>query len=294
MTNSPLADFLRSRRAGIRPEEAGLTDQGGKRRVPGLRREELASLAGMSVDYYVRLEQGRNPNVSDAVLASIATALRLDREEREYLFRLAHPPRPESGSSDRAQTRAGVWQMLNWIAAPALVLCHRLDILAWNGSAVELIADFNSLEERERNLARHYLIDKSSCHRYPDQQSIARDVVAHLRTATSRHPSDGRLSALIDELRGRSVEFAREWELHAVRINTHGTNRLRHPEYGALTLSYEVAHLSGNTDQMLLIYTATAGSPEELVLQRIAAAVRSIQARPPLSKEPPCITVMPH
>ncbi|MGO4649807.1 helix-turn-helix transcriptional regulator [Nocardia sp. 2YAB30] len=270
LTGSALAGFLRSRRARVRPGDVGLPDGGGPRRVRGLRREELASLAGVSVDYYVRLEQGRCPNVSDAVLSAVATALRLDRAERDHLVRLARPPRSVTVPQDRLDVRAGVWQMLEWIAAPALVLGHRLDVLAWNRPAAGLIGDFGVLAPADRNLARRHLLDTEISRRSPDREFVSREFVAHLRVAAARYPGDTRLSALIDELRAHSAEFAREWEQHPVGTHSHGVKRFDHPVFGMLAMSYEITHLPPDSAQMLLIITAPAGSREEQILQQIA------------------------
>ncbi|WP_328770870.1 helix-turn-helix transcriptional regulator [Streptomyces sp. NBC_00286] len=266
-----LGEFLRSRRARIRPEDVGYASGAGLRRVPGLRREELAHLAGVSVDYYVRLEQGRNHSVSDAVLDAVAEALRLDADEREHLFRLARPQKPQDdpgGSFDAP--RPEVRQLLDWITAPALVLGRRMDVLAWNRAASVLITDFAELPRDERNLAYLHLLHPDIGPRYPDRDFIAREVVGHLRIASGRFPEDPELCRLVDQLTKHSEEFKGHWERHTVRTKSYGVKRVDHPEAGPLTLSYEITHFPQDPDQTLLVYTAAPGSPEEKALQAMA------------------------
>lgn len=251
----------------------GLTDGGGRRRVPGLRREEVAYLAGVSVDYYVRFEQGRTANVSDAVLDAVARALRLDGQEREHLFRLVRPPRAEQTAEDHVEARAGVHQLLDWIAAPALVIGHRMDILAWNQPATRLITDFGLLSSNARNLARLHLLDSPVRSNYPDQDFIVREIVGHLRYSAGRHPDDARLTELIAELRDNNADFRQEWDRQMVRSKSHGFKRFEHPTLGGLTLSYEIAYLTDDFDQMLLVYTAARGSREGQVLRGLWDAV---------------------
>ncbi|MGK8522572.1 helix-turn-helix transcriptional regulator [Nocardia asteroides] len=270
MVESPMGEFLRSRRARLRPEDAGLSPLRGRRRVPGLRREELAQLAGVSVDYYIRLEQGRNPNVSDAVLHAVATALRLDEEESEHLFRLARPPKAATGAINCSEVRSGAKLLLDWIAAPAMILGPRMDVLAWNAPATKLITDFGRLDRRERNLARLHMLHPEVSRRYPDQDFIARELVAHLRVARGRYPQDTELTRLIDELLIGSPIFAQQWNLHPVRTKSHGYKRFSHPELGNLTLGFEMSVLPGDSERTLIVYTAAQGTPEAAALQKIA------------------------
>jgi transcriptional regulator with XRE-family HTH domain len=268
-----LGEFLRSRRARIRPEDVGFASGAGLRRVPGLRREELAHLAGVSVDYYVRLEQGRNLSASDAVLDAVAVALRLDREERDHLFRLARPrtgPARTDGGDTCDTPRPGVRQLLDWITAPALVLGRRMDVLAWNPAACALITDFAGLAPADRNLARLHLLHPEIGPRYPDVDVIAREVVGHLRVAAGRFPQDPELWRLVDELTAHCEEFRRHWESHTVGTKSYGVKRVDHPEAGPLTLSYEMTQFPQDPEQSLLVYTAAPGSPEEKALQAMA------------------------
>ncbi len=272
-TERALTDFLRSRRARIRPVDVGFSSGSGRRRVPGLRREELAHLAGVSIDYYVRLEQGRNPGVSDSVLGAVADALRLDEDERVHLFRLVRPPGPgpdRDGAPD--DVRPGVQRMLDWIAAPALAMGHRMDVLAWNPAACGLITDFGRLPRRERNLARLHLIDPEIGGRYPDRDTIAREAVGHLRLATGRRPGDRPLRALVAELREHSMEFRTHWAQHTVRTKAHGVKRLVHPLLGALSLGYEITAFPQDPELRLLVYTAAPGTREEQALRALVTA----------------------
>ncbi|MFC9425901.1 helix-turn-helix transcriptional regulator [Streptomyces sp. NPDC056987] len=267
-----LGEFLRSRRARIRPEDVGFASGSGLRRVPGLRREELAHLAGVSVDYYVRLEQGRNRSVSDAVLGAVADALRMDRDERDHLFRLARPRKAATGEpSGDGGVRPETRRLLDWISAPALVLGRRMDVLAWNRPVCGLITDFGRLPPRERNLCRLHLLDAEIGGRYPDRDMIAREAVGHLRIAAGVFPDDPELWELVDELKARSPEFRHHWARHTVRTKAFGLKRIDHPEAGPLTLSYEITHFPQDTELSLLVYTAAPGTREERVLRKLAA-----------------------
>ncbi|WP_280314770.1 helix-turn-helix transcriptional regulator [Nocardia wallacei] len=275
MTTVALSDFLRSRRARITPEDVGLVSGGGRRRrVPGLRREELALLAGVSVDYYVRLEQGRNPNVSDSVLVSVATALRLDNDEREHLFRLARPPRPGyAGTQPEIEVRPEVQQMLDWIVAPAIVIGYRLQVLAWNPPAERLIADFGRLTKEQCNLAWLYLVDPGIISWYQNRQLIIRELVAGLRLASGYFPDDSALTDLIDRLRTRNAEFAHEWETYTVHTQSAGTVRMTHPELGPLTLEFERTHFPRDPGNTLIVFTAATATPEAEVLRRLGSHI---------------------
>ncbi|RKN08442.1 XRE family transcriptional regulator [Streptomyces radicis] len=276
-----LGAFLRSRRARIRPEDAGFASGAGRRRVPGLRREELAHLAGVSVDYYVRLEQGRNQGVSDAVLDAVATALRLDATERTHLYRLARPAAGDGGG-DRGgaggaggagggpEGRPGVRQLLDAITAPAMLVGHRLDVLAWNRAARGLITDFERLPAPARNLARLHLLDPDIAARYPDRDAMVRYAVGQLRVAAGSFPEDTELWRLVDELSAADADFRRHWAEHTVHVKSHGTKRINHPRLGALTLSYESTHFDASPPRRLLVFTAAPGTPEAAALRRLA------------------------
>jgi transcriptional regulator with XRE-family HTH domain len=253
---SDLGNFLRSRRAALRPTDLGLAAGSSRRRVQGLRREELALLAGISVDYYVRLEQGRTRNVSDAVMDAVADALRLDPDERAYLRNLARPPRREPPRPTRQRVRLGLLRLLERLeGVPALVLGHRLDVLAWNEAAA-VLDDFASCPRPERNFARLVFTrgtDPDGRPRFDD--ATAEETVGALRACTARHPGDPELASLIAELGRRSARFTRLWTSGTARRNPHGVRTVRHSTHGALTLRLETLTLPDDPDQMLLTYT---------------------------------------
>jgi transcriptional regulator with XRE-family HTH domain len=267
-----LREFLRSRRGRVAPEDVGLDPGPGARRVPGLRREELARLAGVSVDYYTRLEQGRDINVSADVLQAIATALRLEVDERDHLFDLARPSRPRrrSTAAPTQRVRPGMLVLLDSLSTPAFVVGRRSDVLASNRLARSLICDFEALPPDERNHARWVFLDPVARDRYLDWRVVARETVASLRMDAGRHPDDPQLAALIGELTMRSPEFAEWWADHDVKVLGHGTKRYHHPVVGDLTIAYEALPIPDAVDQTLFIYTAEPGSPSEDALQLLA------------------------
>jgi transcriptional regulator with XRE-family HTH domain len=267
-----LGEFLRSRRARIQPEDIGLQSHG-RRRVPGLRREEVAQLAGVSVDYYIRLEQGRGQTVSDAVLDSVARVLRMDATERAHLRDLARPGRKTSGPQQRQQVRAGVLELLEMVGtAPAFVLGRCMDVLAWNDLGAAVVG-FARMSPGEWNMARHAFLDPAARRFYLDWDAVAGETVAHLRLAAGRYPGDRQLADLVGELSAGSPDFARLWAQHPVKEKSHGTKRMRHPLVGDLTLGYETLALPGDPDQLLVVYTAPAGSVSADRLASLLAAV---------------------
>ncbi|MET9607657.1 helix-turn-helix transcriptional regulator [Streptomyces sp. NPDC006512] len=289
-----LGDFLRSRRARIRPEDTGVASFGGRRRVPGLRREELAQLAGVSVDYYTRFEQGRAENVSEAVLGAVATALRLDAAERDHLTRLVRnagrgaPSAAAAGAAapeDVQEVRPGLRRLLESMPdTPAFVLGRRTDVLAWNPLFATLVTDFAALPPERRNKAWLVFLHPEVRGRFVNWETKARDLVAYLRYDLARHPHDARFAALIEELGDRSPEFGPLWQAQEVAEKTHGGYHLRHPLVGEFTLAYESLSLPDDPDQTLITYTAEAGSPSEAALRILAgtaSAAPGSPARPP-------------
>ncbi|HWC82620.1 MAG TPA: helix-turn-helix transcriptional regulator [Pseudonocardiaceae bacterium] len=271
--NAELSEFLRSRRARLSPAEIGVATDGGARRVPGLRRAELARLAGVSVDYYTRLEQGRHLNVSDSVLDAVARALQLDEVERGYLFDLTRQRPKRTRRAARAQrVRPGVLAMLDSLDehSPAFVLGRGMDVLATNRLARALITDFGALPARERNMARFILLDESARELFPDWTAIAIESVGILRLAAGRYPDDPRLTGLVGELAMKSPEFRRWWSDHHVREKTHGTKRYHHPVVGDLTVSYESITFPDDPDQTMCVYTVPPGSADEAALRLLA------------------------
>ncbi|MCP2340709.1 helix-turn-helix transcriptional regulator [Actinomadura rupiterrae] len=266
-----LGEFLRSRRARLRPEELGLPDYGGRRRVPGLRREELALLAGVSVDHYVRLEQGRTLHFSEEVLDAVARALRLNPAEREHLFRLARPWSGTDAPSPPQTVRPGLRRLLDAAPdVPAYVVGRDTDVLAWNRLAAALITDFGALPPEERNLARLVCLDEGVRALYEDWPGKVADVAAFLRLDSSRHPDDPRTAALIEELSAESAQFRTAWAEHQVKDKTHGRYIYLHPVVGRLDLAYETLRLPDDPDQALIAHTVEEGSPSEAALRLLA------------------------
>ncbi|MFI1581173.1 helix-turn-helix domain-containing protein [Embleya sp. NPDC020630] len=266
-----LSEFLKTRRARLSPDDTGASRFGGRRRVPGLRREELAQLAGVSVDYYTRLEQGRARNVSPEILDAVADALRLDVDERAHLHNLARPADARTSSDRPQQVGPELRQALEALTlAPAYLIGHRLDVLAWNEPARALIADFPTIPVAERNMARLVFLDHAARTLYPDWETKARDTVANLRLDAGRRPGDPRLAALVDELTDASRDFRRLWADHHVRAKTRGRKRFVHPRLGELALDYVAMRAPDDPDLTLMIYSAPAGSETALALRQLA------------------------
>ncbi|MFG2597877.1 helix-turn-helix transcriptional regulator [Streptomyces sp. NPDC048462] len=262
-----LGDFLRSRRARIQPGDVGLNSYG-RRRVPGLRREEVAQLAGVSVDYYIRLEQGRGPSVSDAVLDAVARVLGLDETEHAHLRTVARPKPRTAAPADAQRVRPGLRLLLDTLGgAPAFVLGRRMDVLAWNAAA-DAVLGFSELAPDARNVPRQVFLDPASHAFYPDWAAVATETVAHLRLDAGLHPHDKQLATLVGELSMSSEDFRRLWADHQVKAKAYGVKRIDHPAAGALTLPYETLDVPGDPDQCLVVYTPEPGteSAERLVL----------------------------
>jgi hypothetical protein len=278
-------DFLRSRRARISPQQAGLPDYGGHRRVPGLRREEVAMLAGVSVDYYVRLERGNLAGASDSVLESVATVLRLDDAERRHLRDLARAVGPGSG---RPRRRPGartvglsVQVMLDAMTeAPAVVRDDRLDIVACNALARALYAPLFDDPGHRPNHARFAFLDPRAREYWVDWERAADDTVGVLRSAAGRDPFDGDLTALVGELSTRSEEFRTRWAAHHVHLHTGGTKRIQHPVAGRLELMYDSMTIAAAPGLTMLVYTAAPGSGTADALRVLAswAATQPVDA----------------
>ncbi len=269
MAQTRLGAFLAARRARLTPEEAGLVSTG-VRRVAGLRREEVAVLAGVSADYYTRLEQGREQNPSAAVLDAIARALDLGPDAREHLFRLAGAP---VGAAPAPQVAQGLRELLDaWPGTPALVLNHRLDLLARNALAEAFYRDFADAD----NYARMTFLDPAGRTFFADWERSAQACVAHLRLALGHDPHDRPALALVAELSERAPEFRALWERNDVRGKTHEAKTFRHGSVGELTLSYHAFDVRGAADQQLIVYRAEPGSrsAEALQLLGLLSAVR--------------------
>jgi transcriptional regulator with XRE-family HTH domain len=273
---SEIRKFLSTRRARITPEEAGLPAYGGNRRVQGLRREEVAMLAGVSVDYYVRMERGSLAGASDSVLEALADALRLDEAERAHLFALAR----ESGtrSTRRKRTAPGsvrpaIQQVLDAMTeAPAWVRNGRHDIVAMNQLARALYSPVLADFRRPANTTRFvYLNPEAAREFFVDYDRIANDAAAMLRLEAGRNPHDKALIELVGELSTRSALFRQRWASHDVQFHRSGRKRLRHPIVGQLDLDFESMELSSAPGLYLNVYTAAADSPTADALKLLAS-----------------------
>ncbi|MDX6742726.1 helix-turn-helix transcriptional regulator [Actinocorallia sp. A-T 12471] len=255
-----LGSYLRARRAAITPELAGVRSYGA-RRVPGLRREELARLAGVSVAYYTRLEQGQSANASDSVIASLARALRLDDDERAHLFALARPaPVRRTPPPVEEATPSAVRLLAAMHDVPALLLGRRNDVLAWNRLGHLLLAGHLDPTAPERpadrpNLTRMLFLDAHTRDLHRDWAAEAALAVASLRYVAAEHPDDPLLASLIGDLSINSPEFATLWPQHTVRLCTGGTRLLHHPEVGPLDLDFTLLHLPDAPGHRLMTHT---------------------------------------
>ncbi|HET8779440.1 MAG TPA: helix-turn-helix transcriptional regulator [Agromyces sp.] len=251
---SDIGDFLSAKRARLSPEQCGLP-RGGQRRVPGLRREEVALLAGVSPDYYVRLEQGRAVSASEQVLDAVARVLRLDEVETEHLRHLVRPGRRnDAARSD--PVRVGLLALLDaMVDVPAFVLGPRMDIVTTNrlGDSVLPPADGAA----RRNAAAHVFLDPGAPAYYPEWAEVARDTAAHLRRTAGLRPDDRLLRELIGELAVGSEDFVRIWSRQDVAVKAHGTKVVQHPDAGLLEFAFETLTLASEPDHMLVTYTPT-------------------------------------
>ncbi|MGW4092621.1 helix-turn-helix transcriptional regulator [Nocardia sp. NPDC004750] len=269
-SDNRLGAFLRARRELVRPEDFGLPG-GGQRRVAGLRREEIALLAGVSADYYVRLEQGRDRHPSEQVIASLARVFALDEEGTAHLRELARPTARRPRAPRRPERVApGLLRLMNaWPHTPALVLGRYLDVLAAN----PLAAAVNSCSVPGVNQVRMVFLDPEARDVYRDWPTIAADTVASLRATAGADLDDPRLTELVGELSLKSEEFRQLWARHDVRAKTGGVKEFRNPMVGDLTLSYETFSVNGAPGQILIAYHAEPGSPSERSLALLGSLI---------------------
>jgi transcriptional regulator with XRE-family HTH domain len=268
-------DFLTSRRARITPQQAGLPIYGANRRVTGLRREEVAMLAGVSVDYYTRLERGNLQGVSESVLDALAQALQLDEAERGHLFDLARAaattPRTR-GRRSPTRVRPSMQRILDAITgAPAWVHNDRLDFLAANRLGYALYSEMFTDPARPVNSARFMFLNPRSHDFYVDWDDVADNTVAILRGAAGRNPYDKTLSNLVGELSTRSEDFRTRWAAHDVRLHRTGVKKVHHPVVGDLELTYEGMELPADPGLTMFVYTAEPASPSEDGLKLLAS-----------------------
>jgi transcriptional regulator with XRE-family HTH domain len=280
-TRTEIREFLASRRAKVTPEQAGLPVYGGTRRVPGLRREEVAILAGVSVDYYTRLERGNLGGVSESVLEALARALQLDDAERAHLFDLARAAGPTTRTRQRSaqqKVRPSVQRILDAMTgAPAFVQNGRLDVLAENPLGRALYSEMYADPLRPANHARFIFLTPRSREFYADWERAANDTVAILRSEAGRDPYDRALSDLVGELSTRSDEFRTRWAAHNVRIHRTGVKHFHHPVVGDLGLTFEMLALSADPGLNLLTYSAEPGSRSEEALNLLGSWAATVE-----------------
>lgn len=265
--DTDLGTFLRSRRARVQPGDIGLLVGNGTRRTQGLRREEVATVTGISVDYYTRLEQGRERNPSYAVLDALTATLRLGHDERAHLFRLG------ANSGHRKHTRtqwntsqqevpAAVRQILDTVSpAPAYLLNRRNDLLAANSTGLTLLAGIDQWPPARRNTIRYIFLHPAARKLFVNWNTIAASAVAHLRAMSGLHPDDQALTELIDELSGKSAEFPLMWQQHDVRTLATGSKTFDHPHVGTMELTYEALEIA-RLEQRCIIYQAEPNTPD--------------------------------
>jgi transcriptional regulator with XRE-family HTH domain len=273
-TANEFSQFLMSRRAKVTPEQAGMPNYG-RRQVPGLRREEVASLAGVSVEYNKRLERGNAAGASDSVLAALADALRLDDAERAHLFDLARAASPVASIRSRRatpqQVRPVVQRVVDSIATPAAVSNTRGDWLTANALGRALYAPLFDSPEQPPNSARFTFLDPAAQEFFVEWERAAKDLVAALRSEAGRNPYDRALSDLVGELSTRSEPFRKWWAAHNVRYHQTGSKRLRHPVVGDLELEYEVMELSADSGLRLAVFSAEPGTRSAEALDLLAS-----------------------
>ncbi|MER6976437.1 helix-turn-helix transcriptional regulator [Streptomyces carpinensis] len=275
MTSDPhrndLGEFLKARRAELDPASVGLPE-GGPRRVKGLRREEVAVLAAISTDYYVRLEQGRI-QPSPSVLDSLVRVLRLDEDQRAYLYELAakhdyRPPRRQP----RPKVQPQLQRMLDDMAhTPAFVIGPRTEIVAWNAMGAALITDFAKIPEKQRYYIRLLITDPAMRELYTDWEGVTRLAIAQIRMHNANSPGDAKLAALVGELSIQDAQFRQWWAAHNVAVRDTGSKHLRHPVVGDLHLDWNAVTWAADPDLQIIVWTAEPGTPTHDNLRLLAS-----------------------
>ncbi|WP_329462398.1 helix-turn-helix transcriptional regulator [Streptomyces sp. NBC_01431] len=267
-TTQELAAFLRTRRERLDPRDFGLPSRRQARRTPGLRREEVAELAGVSTDYVVRLEQGRGLRPSADVVEALARALRLAPDERAYLFNLAQQ-RPRNAGKAATTAAPQLARLVTDLSPlPAMLMNHRYDILAWNSEMTRLLLDFGTLPPSQRNAMWLCLMHPEIREFYVDRERVVREGIAHLRAAWAAHPQDQALTDRIAEFATADEEFARLWAERDIKVNGRGRKVLRHPDLGVIAVDFEVLVPLQDPDQRLVIYRA-ADPESQSALDRV-------------------------
>ncbi|MEU3778537.1 helix-turn-helix transcriptional regulator [Streptomyces sp. NPDC032472] len=288
---SGLGEFLRTRRAKVTPEQAGLPGTTGRRRTTGLRREEVALLAGVSIEYYRRLEQGKQHRPGPAVVEAVARVLRLDEDERRHLFELARAPRDTAADPGTAPSRAlrpDVLRMLDIVdPCPAYVLSRANDLLAANPRGLRLLHGIDAWPQARRNTARYTFLHPAARTLCSNWEDVAAATVAHLRAAAGRYPEAPDITSVVGELVVKSEEFAALWQRYEVRSRTNGRKHFTHPATGTMALSYEAYEVARTEGHRLIVYQAEPGTPDHdamlLLAHADAAATRDGTADDPSS-----------
>jgi transcriptional regulator with XRE-family HTH domain len=266
-----LGAFLKARRAELGPAEVGLPDGGARRRVTGLRREEVALLAAISTDYYTRLEQGRIP-ASAPVLAELAQVLRLDDDQRAYLFELAGKDAARPRRPVRQKIQPQLQHMLDDLTTtPAFVIGRRTQILGWNAMAAALFTDFAQIPEKQRTFVRLLFTDPAMRTLYGNWEEVARLAIAQLRMDSARYPTDPQLAALVGELSVQDEQFRQWWAARHVAVRDSGVKKLHHPVVGELTLDWNTLACATDPDQQIIVWTAEPGTPTHDSLRMLAS-----------------------
>lgn len=274
-----LAEYLQACRARLRPEQVGLSTYGERRRVPGLRREEVAGLAGVSASYYVRLEQGQALHASQEVVAALARALQLNADEHAHLRELAQPRRHRSAPKPPAErVSPDTAELIASLAQPAILLGRRGDVLAWNPLGHAFFAGHLDHSSPQRpadrpNMTRLVFLDAHTRAMYENWTLKARAVVGNLRLTAGKHPDDRELSALVGELATKSPEFATMWADHRVRACASTAHHMHHPVAGEIVVKQQTLRIPHAPDQTLTVVTAEPGSPSQAALTLLAQAV---------------------
>ncbi|WP_328931776.1 MULTISPECIES: helix-turn-helix transcriptional regulator [unclassified Streptomyces] len=269
---TPLGDFLRARREALKPQDVGLPEYG-RRRVPGLRREEVALLAGVSSDYYIRLEQGRENSPSPQVLEAVAQALKLDAESTDHLNRLCLTPSQRPHDWGEADVSPQLLQLMDgWEHQAAFVLGPALDILAGNSLATALHSGFEAFD----NLARNVFVDPAGREFYQEWDRAAHSCVAELRAAYGHDPESARIAEVVAELSADSEEFAGLWQLHDVKSKSQEGKHLKHPDVGDLHIGFAAFTVNGAPHQQLVVYQAEPASPTAAAFETL----RSLATEP--------------
>jgi transcriptional regulator with XRE-family HTH domain len=279
-----LGDFLKARRAELNPEDVGLPTSASGRRVPGLRREEVARLALISPDYYTRLEQGRM-KASEPVLTELARVLCLDDDQRAYLFALAGKSTPRPRRSARQKVQPQLQRLLDDLpTTPAFVIGRRTDILGWNRMGAALITDFGQIPDKDCTYIRLLFSDPAMRRLYVDWEGVTRLAIAQLRMDSVKYPGDPKLAAIVGELSVQDPLFRRWWADHDVASRGTGVKKLHHPVVGDLTLDWDTLTCATDPDQQIIVWTAEPGTPSHDGLRLLASWAAD---QPHLTSDPP-------